>query len=326
MQLVIKHWTCLGRRVLLAPALPVAPRVAGAGCPAHWHGEGSRRGWYLHMSVWLWHLKLWGEVLEQAALLPQCPLPLLPVPLHGPCPSRNRLGMSRAVHAPSALRKRCHQKPSPTLTRWSGEEDVHRGGRGIKETIIFPEAPRGDGLLLCTRAISPLEGKAEEIPSPGMGWPWLPAPGCMDPVGLRVLSDPRREGSWPPPPQGHPRGRHTSPPALAGCRPHQLWRWRWTELGQPCCQPPACLGLPKSSKRMKILTGLVPSCQNADVMQDWVVSAATTRIWGEEGLEKRGGIEGAEQILVFTAHAHDVKGHLGRGWQFVVLTALSNSH
>ena len=47
---------------------------------------------------------------------------------------------------------------------------------------------------------------------------------------------------------------------------------------QPHCLPPACLGLPKSAKRVKILMGLVPSCQTADVMRGWAVSAATTRI------------------------------------------------
>lgn len=127
------------------------------------------------------------------------------------------LGMSRAVHTPSTLGKHCHQKPSPVLTCQSGEDDLLRGRTGIRETITFPEASECELLPeetgFCSAWVQSAlwrNSKAEETPSPASGW--------VHRAGLRALPDSRREGSWPPSPQGHPRGRHTSPLAPAGCR------------------------------------------------------------------------------------------------------------
>ena len=70
------------------------------------------------MPMLWWHLELWDELLKQAALLPQCPLPLLPVlhslpvPLHGPRPSHH--------HQPPPSLLRHFLCPSPILILRAG--------------------------------------------------------------------------------------------------------------------------------------------------------------------------------------------------------------
>lgn len=151
----------------------------------------------------------------------------------------------------------------------------------------------------------------------------MSAPGWMDPVGLWALPVSRREGRQPLPPQAHSRRRHTSAPALGGAKG---WAWAhhlrchiWKEPGQPHWQPPACLGLPKSAERVKVLTGLILSGQTAVVMWGWAVCAATHH--KEERREKKR----EKKMLDIYGSRSQREGILRVGWQFVVLIALSNS-
>lgn len=146
------------------------------------------------------------------------------------------------------------------------------------------------------------------------GWILWGSGHCLSPGG--------REGS--PFHHRHIPGEGTHQPLL--CLGAKGWAWAhhlrchiWKEPGQPHWQPPACLGLPKSAERVKVLTGLILSGQTAVVMWGWAVCAATHH--KEERREKKR----EKKMLDIYGSRSQREGILRVGWQFVVLIALSNS-
>lgn len=102
-------------------------------------------------------------------------------------------GISRDVQAPSMPSRHRHQKPSPTLTCLSGQEDVCKGRTEIRETIAFPEASKcylpPEEMGFCSAWVQPAfwrNGKAEETPGEGTHHPLL----RLQPGHISVASPP----------------------------------------------------------------------------------------------------------------------------------------